>query len=103
MYQRVKKSDFVQIKVGKDRGKTGKVVRLYPQLGKLTVENLNLIKKHLRPRRQGESGQIVERPRRVDLSNVMPVCGRCGRGVRVGVKTANGQKVRFCRRCQSAM
>jgi len=101
MSQRLKKGDTVQMRVGKDRGKTGKVIHVYPQLGKVAIEGLNLVKKHVRPRRQGESGQIIERPRRVDASNVLPLCNHCGRGVRVGVKTENNKKVRFCHRCQA--
>ena len=70
---KIKKNDIVKMTAGKDRGKTGKVLRVFIEEKKVTVENLNLIKKHNRPKREGEKGQRVELPRKVTVSNVIQV------------------------------
>lgn len=84
---------------GKDRGKTGKVLRVFPSEGKVIVEGLNMIKKHNRPRREGEKGQRVEVPRRIDISNVSLICPKCGKGTRVGFKVSKKDKMRICKKC----
>jgi large subunit ribosomal protein L24 len=96
----IKKDDFVRIIAGKDRGKQGRVLRVFPQEGRLTVERLNMIKRHTRPTQQMQQGGIIEREGKLHLSNVMLVCTRCDRGVRVGHRQLeDGKKVRVCRRC----
>jgi len=86
---------------GKDKGKEGKILKVLPVTGRVVVDGLNLVKKHQKPRRQGEKGQIVEIPRSVDVSNVGLLCAGCGRPTRVGYKKETDQKkARFCRRCQ---
>jgi len=66
----VKKGDNVKILVGKDKGKTGKVIRSIPREEKIVVEGINIAKKHTRPKREGEKGEIVEFPRPIHVSNV---------------------------------
>jgi large subunit ribosomal protein L24 len=100
----IKKDDFVKIIAGKDRGKQGRVLRVFPQEGRLTVERLNMIKRHTRPTQQMQQGGIVEREGKIHLSNVMLVCTRCGRGVRIGHRRLeDGKKVRICRRCDEIL
>lgn len=96
----IKKDDFVRVIAGKDRGKQGRVLRVFPNEGRVTVERLNMIKRHTRPVRQTQPGGIIEREGKIHLSNVMLICTRCGRGVRVGhQRLEDGKKVRVCRRC----
>lgn len=98
---RIKKGDQVKIISGKDRGKSGKILRVLPAAKKVVVEKLNLMKRHVRPRKEGEKGQIVEVPSPIDISNVMLACSNCGKSVRVGYKIEGEKKIRFCKKCKS--
>jgi large subunit ribosomal protein L24 len=85
---------------GKDKGKRGKVLRAYTDEGRLIVEKVHMIKRHMRPSRLTQQGGIIEREGKIHVSNVMLVCTHCDRPVRVGKKHLdNGKKVRVCRRC----
>jgi large subunit ribosomal protein L24 len=96
----IKKDDFVEVIAGKDRGKQGKVLRVFPQEDCLTVERINMIKRHTRPVRQMQQGGIIEREGKLHISNVMLICSKCERGVRVGHRVLEDKKkVRICRRC----
>jgi len=109
---RIKKGDLVQILSGKDRGKQGKVLEARPRDGRVVIENLNIVKRHTKPRairdssRMGgptmEPGGVIDKPAPVDVSNVMIVCPACDRPTRIGVtfKEIKGEKikVRVCRR-----
>ena len=100
----VRKDDIVKVIAGKDRGKQGKVLRIFPNEGRLTVERVNMIKRHTRPSRQTQQGGIIEREGKLHISNVMLVCSRCGRGVRVGHRfLEDGKKVRICRACSEVL
>lgn len=98
---KLKKNDKVKMIAGKDRGKTGKILSVFPEDGKIIVEGLNLAKKHLRPRKEGEKGQRVEVPSRRNASNAMLICPQCGKAIRVKYKKVGGKKTRFCGKCQS--
>lgn len=98
---KIKKNDTVKMLIGKDRGKTGKVLSAHPTEEKVTVEGLNLMKKHARPRREGEQGQRVELPRKVPVSDVILVCPKCSKPSRIGYKNVGGKKVRVCKKCDS--
>jgi large subunit ribosomal protein L24 len=96
----IKKDDFVRIIAGRDRGKQGKVLQVYPKDGRLRVERIHMIKRHTRPTQQMQQGGIIEREGTIHISNVMLLCTRCNRGVRVGHRVLDdGKKVRVCRRC----
>ena len=96
----IKKDDFVKVIAGKDRGKQGKVLCVFPKEGRLTVERINMIKRHTRPSQRMQQGGIIEREGKIHISNVTLVCTKCERGVRVGHKQLeDGKKVRICRRC----
>ncbi|MDX2162459.1 MAG: 50S ribosomal protein L24 [bacterium] len=101
--QRIKKGDKVEIIAGKDKGERGEVLEVYPKEGRVTVQNLNMLKKHQKARQAGQrqvSAQIVDFEGKMDLSNVMPVCPSCGKAVRVGYRVReDGFKVRVCRSC----
>ena len=112
MKMRVRKGDLVHVLTGKDRGKQGRVIDARPKDGKVIVENLNLVKRHTKPRpiqnssRMGAAGMtpggVVEKPSPLPVGNVMVVCPVCKRPTRVGVRTreSHGEvmKVRVCKR-----
>ena len=99
----IHKGDTVTIRTGKDRGKSGKVVKVFPKEDKVIIEGLNLYKKHVRPKRQGEKGEIVQVPRPLVISNVMFFCSKCDKGTRVGYKHDGDTKVRFCKKCETTL
>lgn len=96
---KIRKGDTVLIISGKDRGKTGKVLRVLPKERRVVVEGVNFRKKHTRPKRAGEKGQVVALPAPVDLSNVKLICSACGKATRVGYKVAGERKYRVCKKC----
>ncbi len=96
---KIKKGDTVKMITGKDLGKTGKVIKSFPSENKVSVEGLNIVKKHSKPRRQGEKGQIIEIPRKVNVSNVIFVCPKCGKGTRLGYRIVKDEKYRMCKKC----
>ena len=102
----IKKNDKVKILSGKDKGKIGKVLQILPAENRASVEGLNLLIKHLRPRREGEKGQRIEFPAFMNASNLELVCPHCGRAARVGSKIVKGEagkkakKFRVCKKCQ---
>lgn len=98
---KIKKGDQVKIIAGKDQGKTGKVLSVLLSENKVIVEGLNLVKKHVRPRKEGEKGQRVEIPGKIAVSNVMLVCPKCGKIARVGHSRNNNNKFRICKRCKA--
>ena len=105
----IKKDDKVKILAGKDRGKTGKVLQVLPDRQKVSVEGLNLLIKHLHPRRQGEKGQRIEFPAFIDASNVAVVCSKCGKATRIGYKLTKiegekkTKKFRVCQKCKEVI
>jgi len=99
---KIKKGDKIIILKGKDRGKKGKVVSSNPHDGKVTIEGLNLVVKHVKPKRGGEHGQRVQFGRAVTQSNIALLCPKCNKQIRVGFKTlGDGKKMRYCRKCQA--
>ena len=98
---KIKKGDNVIMVAGKDRNKTGKILHVAPDRGTVTVEGLNLVKRHLRPRKQGQKGQVISRERFVRASSVALMCKSCGKPTRVGYKLIGDSKVRICRKCKA--
>jgi large subunit ribosomal protein L24 len=101
---KIKKGDTVLIISGKDRGRKGKVLKAFPKESKILVEGINLKKKHIKPKREEEKGQIVQIPAPFLVSKVKLICPKCGKATRVGYKiisNAKGQmsKVRICKKC----
>jgi len=97
---KLRKNDTVMVIAGRERGKTGKVLRVLPEKRRVIVERLNLVKRHTRPRGAASAGGIVEKEGLLDISNVMIFCDRCNAPVRVGIKSSAGaSKLRVCRRC----
>ena len=97
---KIKKGDTVLIISGKDKGRKGKVLKVFPEELKILVEGINLKKKHVRPKREGEKGQIVQIPAPVQISNLKVICPKCGKATRVGYKIIDKKKYRICKKCQ---
>ena len=100
---KIKKGDEVIMLNGKDKGKKGKVLKIIRKSNRVIVEGLNLVKKNLKPKKQGEKGEIISMPRSVNISNVAIFCSRCNKGVRVGFRLSGDQKMRICRKCQETI
>ncbi|MGH7934438.1 MAG: 50S ribosomal protein L24 [Candidatus Binataceae bacterium] len=97
---RLKKNDIVMVVAGRERGKTGKVLRVLRERRRVVIERLNVVKRHSRPSGPASPGGIVEKEAPIEISNVMIMCDRCNAPVRMGVKIeAGGDKTRICRRC----
>ena len=86
---------------GKDRGRKGKVLRSLPKETKIVVEGINIRKKHMRAKKSGEKGQVIEMPAALSVSNVKIVCGKCGKPVRVGYRIEGEKKLRICKKCDA--
>lgn len=98
---KIKKGDQVLIIAGKDRLRKGKVIKVLPSQGRLVVDGINIVKRHQRPKRQGDKGQVVEIPMSLDVSNVKLICPQCSRATKVGVRVDDGdRKARICKKCQ---
>ena len=99
----IKKGDTVKILSGKDRGKQGVVLRAYPAEGKIKVEGVQMVKKAVRPNQQNQQGGIVSQEAKIDASNAMLVCPKCGAATRVGHKQGeldgHRTKIRVCKKC----
>ena len=96
---RIKKGDTVQVLSGNDKGKTGEVLEVMPKDSKVVVKGVNVRKKHIKPRRQGEEGGIIPVECAIDSSKVNVVCPKCGKSTRVEYKVENDEKVRICKKC----
>ena len=104
----IKKGDKVKILAGKDKGKTGKVLQVFVSRNRASIEGLNLLIKHMRPRKQGEQGQRIEFPAPMEISNLMLVCSKCGKPTRVSKKQIKQhhknkeviKKFRECKKCK---
>ena len=100
---KIKKGDAVVVTSGKDKGKKGKVLDVLPHQSRILVEGVALRRRHQRPRKAGQKGEIVSLPSTIHISNVMLYCGHCGRGVRVGIARSNQDQRRFCKKCDSSI
>lgn len=97
---KIKSNDKVKVIKGKDRNKEGKVIQVFPDAGKVVVEGLNIMKKHLRTRKAGEKGQVIELSAPVRVDNILLVCPKCNHTTRVGFKLDGKDKKRVCRKCK---
>ena len=95
----IKKDDKVIVLSGKDKGKQGKVLGTVPSEAKVVVEGINMVTCHVKPRKQGETGGIVQREAAMYASKVQVVCPKCNKGTRIAHKIENGKKTRVCKHC----
>ena len=96
---RIKKGDTVQVLAGNDKGKTGEVLEVIPKDSKVVVKGVNVRKKHIKPRKQGEEGGIIPVECAIDSSKVNVVCPKCGKTTKVGYSIEKEEKVRVCKKC----
>lgn len=100
MAAKIKRNDTVLVIAGRERGKRGKVSHIFPEKSRAVIEGINIVKRHSRPRGLGQPGGIIEKEAPMHLSNLMLVCTKCDRPVRVGfTRLEDGAKVRVCRKC----
>ncbi len=100
---KIKKGDKVQVMAGKDRGKQGEVLLVLPEAEKVVVKGANMMKRHIRARRDGEKGERIEKEAPIHVSNVMVVCPHTGKPTRIGYKVEGGEKIRMSKRANKAL
>ena len=96
---RIKKGDNVQVLSGNDKGKTGEVLEVNPKDDKIIVKGVNIRKKHIKARKQGEESGIIPVECAIPTSKVNVVCSKCGKATKVGYSEEKGKKVRVCKKC----
>jgi large subunit ribosomal protein L24 len=101
--QGLKKGDIVEVITGKEKGRTGKILKVLSEKDRVVVEKLNLVKKHKKPDNKSKGG-VVEKEGSIHASNVLIVCNKCDTGVRIGYKILeDGKKVRVCGKCKEIL
>lgn len=99
----VKTGDTVVVLAGKDKGKTGKVIKAFPAKGRVTVEDVNVVTKHKKPKSAQVPGGIKKEPGTIDVSNVQIICPSCSKATRVANKEVEGKKHRVCHKCGASL
>lgn len=97
---KLKKGDEVKIVRGKDKGKNGKIEKVFPVLKKVAIANVNLYKRHMKARSQNQPSEILTLTKPLAMANVKIVCPKCKLPTRIGFKITKGEKERICRRCK---
>jgi large subunit ribosomal protein L24 len=100
---KIKRDDTVEVIAGKDKGKRGRILRIIRSKDRVVVEGLNIVKKTQKKRSQQDMGGIIEVEAALHASNVMIVCKKCGKPVRIGYKIDGGKKSRVCKKCGEAL
>lgn len=100
---RVKKNDTVLIISGKYRGRKGKILKAFPKKDKVLIEGVNLRKKHQKPKKTGDKGEIIEIPAPIYISNVKIICPKCKKATRIGYRIEGGEKYRICKKCDKTI
>ena len=96
---KVKKGDTVQVLSGNDKGKTGEVLEVMPKQQKVIVKGVNIRKKHVKPKKQGEEGGIIPVECSIHSSKVNVVCPKCNKATRIGMVKEGKEKIRVCKKC----
>ena len=95
------KGDKVQVLSGNDKGKTGDVLDVIPKTGRVLVKGVNVRKKHIKPRKQGEEGGIISAECPIYASKVAVICPKCGKPTKIGFSVEKDKKVRICKKCST--
>ncbi len=96
----LKLNDKVEVIAGKDKGRVGKIIKVYPDLQKAKVEKINIVKRHVKPDMQNQQGGIIDMEASIDVSNLMLICSKCAKTVRIKQQLLDdGTKVRVCKKC----
>ena len=96
---KIRKGDTVKVLSGNDKGKTGEVLDVIPKTNKIVVKGVNIRKKHIKPRKQGEEGGIIPVECAIHAAKVNVVCPKCGKAARIGYSVEKDEKVRVCKKC----
>jgi len=100
----IKKNDTVVVIAGREKGKRGRVLSVYPQKDRLLIEKINIIKKHMKPTRKQTQGGIIEKEASIHMSNVMLICPKCNKPTRIGNSILqDGRKLRMCKKCREVI
>ena len=101
---KIRKNDTVKVIAGKDRGKTGRVLMVFPKINKARVEGVNFVKKHAKKTQQDPQGGIVTKESLIGIAKILLLCKACNRPTRVGItKLSDGTKARFCKKCNEIL
>jgi large subunit ribosomal protein L24 len=96
----IRKNDVVQVIAGKEKGKTGKILQIFPKKKRVIVEKVNFVKRHSRPSAKTRQGGIIEKESSIHVSNVLIFCPKCNRGIRTGNRILeDGKKALECKKC----
>ncbi|MFP4562400.1 MAG: 50S ribosomal protein L24 [Spirochaetia bacterium] len=95
---KLRRDDQIQVVQGREKGKTGRVLRVDRTKGKVIVQGINMVKKAVKPKRQDEKGGIIDIEAPIDISNVQVMCKKCGPS-RIGIREEKGKKERICKKC----
>ena len=98
---KIRKGYTVQVLSGNDKGKTGEVLEVIPNSQKIVVKGINIRKKHVKPRKQGEEGGIIPVECAIHSAKVNVVCPKCGKATRIGYELEKDGKVRVCKKCEA--
>jgi large subunit ribosomal protein L24 len=98
---KLKKGDTVLITSGKDKGRTAKILKSLIKEKRILVEGINLKKKHVKPKKEGQKGQVISVAMPLDVSNTKFLCPKCGKATRLGYKITKDKKFRICKKCKS--
>lgn len=100
----IRKEDTVVVLNGREKGKRGRVIATFPKMGRILVERVNMIKKHMKPSNQNKQGGIIEKEAPLVNSNVMLVCPKCDKPTRISnLILEDGRKIRACKKCKEVM
>lgn len=100
---KIKKGDEIKIITGKDKGKTGRVTKVFPEDNSVLADGLNMFKKHVKSRQQDKKGEVILVSKPIDVSAVRLVCPKCHKPVRVGYSIFEGNKSRICKKCSQTI
>jgi large subunit ribosomal protein L24 len=104
MKAKILKNDKILVTAGKDKGKTGEVLRVFRAQNKVIVSGINIVKKTTKANKKNPQGGIIELAKPLDISNVAFVCPNCGKSSRIGISiTKDGQKERICKKCKGVV
>ncbi len=104
MGQNIKKNDTVLVITGREKGKRGRVLSIYPSNSRLLIERINMIKKHMKPSKKYTQGGIIEKESPLHISNVMLICPKCNKPTKISsIFLQDGRKVRACKKCSEVM
>ena len=100
---KIRKGDNVKVLSGNDKGKTGEVLNVIPKTNKIIVKGVNIRKRHVKPRKQGEEGGIISVECSIHSAKVNVVCPKCGKATKIGYKEEKGEKIRVCKKCRKKL